>query len=68
MMVPVLTVHMLMGDFFFTRRAHADDFDLKTQRFASQRMIAVEQHGVALDLHDVENHHLANNLAGISIK
>ena len=59
MMMPMLTMHMLVGNLFLTGLAHADDFDLKAQRLACQRMVTIQQHGVALDLHDVEDHHLA---------
>ena len=32
MVMPMLTMHTLMGIFLFTGFAHADDFDLKAQR------------------------------------
>ena len=41
MVMPMLAMHMLVGNFFLTCLAHADDFDLKAQRFAGQRMVAV---------------------------
>ena len=41
MMMPMLAMHVLVGDFFFTRLAHADDFDGKAQRLACQRVVAV---------------------------
>ena len=59
MMMPMLAMHMLVGNFFLTSRAHADDFDLKAQRFTCQRMVAVQQHGVAFDVHDVKDNRLA---------
>ena len=41
MMMPVFAVHVLVGNFFFTRLAHADDFDGKAQCLACQRVVAV---------------------------
>ena len=41
MVMPMLAMHMLVGNFFVTGFAHADDFDLKAQRLASQGVVAV---------------------------
>ena len=37
----MLAMHMLVGNFLVTCLAHADDFDLKAQRLASQGVVAV---------------------------
>ena len=41
MVMPMLAMYMLVRNFFLTCLAHADDLDLKAQRFACQRMVAV---------------------------
>src|SRR4051812_39128490 len=53
--MPVVPVHVLVLDLFRSRRAHVRDFQHKPKRLAGQRMIAVEENLVALDLHDVEH-------------
>ena len=39
--MPMLAMHVLVGNFFFTGLADDDDLDLKTQCLASQRVVAV---------------------------
>ena len=52
------TMHMLVGNFFFAGLAHVQHLDGKAQGLACQRVVAVQQHGVAFDLHDIEHHRL----------
>ena len=51
MLVPMLTMHMLVGNFFLRRHAHGDHFQFKANVLARQRMVGIHVHRVALDLH-----------------
>lgn len=55
MMVMLPAVHMAVGDFVVGGGSYRDDFDLKDQRFAGQRMIAVYRHFFAVDAGDGNN-------------
>ena len=46
---------MAVADLFTGGGAHADDLEGKAQVTPGQRVVTVQQHGVALDLHDVED-------------
>src|SRR4051812_30341286 len=59
MVVAVLAMHVAMGDLLGAGGAHAGDLQREAQRLSGQRVVAVEQDGVALDLHDVENVRMA---------
>lgn len=47
--VSVLAMHMFVRHLFVGGGAHINDFQGKAQGLARQRMVAVEQHDVALD-------------------
>ena len=59
MLVAVLAMHMLVGNFFFGRLAHIGDFEYKAQRLARQRVVGIKDDDRAFDFHHVKNLHLA---------
>ena len=46
-----LLVRVAVGDFIFARRPHRRQLDVKNQINAGQRMIGIQEHLVAVDLH-----------------
>src|SRR5688500_3099959 len=67
MMVPVLAMHMAVRDLFLRRRAHAGHAQAELERLARERVIAVEDHLRALDLHHVEDLRLALVVAALEL-
>lgn len=53
-MVPMHTVYVPVCNFFGRCGAHFGDFDHKAQGLSGPRMVAIQMHGVAFDLHNIE--------------
>ena len=51
----VLSVHVLVGNFFCGRSTHRQHLDGKAQFLAGQRVVAVQVHDGAFDLQHVED-------------
>ena len=60
----VLAMHVLMGNFFFRSDPHIGDLQGEAQGLARQRVVAVQQHDLALDFGDVK--HLLATIAAAS--
>ena len=58
MMVAVGTMYVTVRQFFFTRCTDFQHLNGHTQPFAGVRMIAIQVHRIALDLHDREDPHM----------
>ena len=55
----VFTVNVLVRNFLFGGHAYIGDLEREAQLLAREWVVAIQQHSVTLDLHDVEDLDLA---------
>ena len=55
MVVAVCAMHMPMLNFFLNGRAYIGDIQVEAQSLTSPRMVAIQHHGITLDLDHIEH-------------